>query len=347
MGDRITELQQALKSRRLDFLIITSDANIRWLIGGPEISAVFVIPAKGEPIVITSDFERLRLPKNFKPLMVKTKWWQAIAKITGRNRIGFEDATLSVRGFERAKKFIKGKLIPASVILTELREVKSKEELAKIKKALSITEAGMEAARKAIRQGITERQLAAVTESAMRRAGADWYAFDSIIVSGPRTASPHQSITDRKIGLKDTIIIDIGAMVGGWCSDMTRTFCLKPGSREKKIYGTVLKMREAALKKVRVGQKASVVDGSARAVAHKLGLEKAFTHGLGHGVGAEIHESPSLSQRSKDRFRQGNVFTIEPGLYFEGWGGVRIEDMFLLTRKGPVLLTKFPRRLVP
>jgi Xaa-Pro aminopeptidase len=347
MGDRIAELQQALKKHRLNFMVVTSDANIRWLIGGPEISAVFVIPAKGEPMVITSDFERLRLPKNFKPLMAKRKWWRAIAKITGRSRIGFEDAALSVRGFERARKFIKGKLIPASAVLTKLREVKSKDELAKIKKALSITEAGMEAGRRAIRPGITERQLAAVTESAMRRAGADWYAFDSIIASGPRTASPHQGIADRKIGLKDMIIIDIGAMVDGWCSDMTRTFCLKPGQKEKKIYETVLKMREAALKKIYVGQKASVVDGSARAVARKLGLEKAFTHGLGHGVGAEIHENPSVSQRSKDRFRKGNVFTIEPGLYFEGWGGVRIEDMFLLTRKGPVLLTKFPRRLIP
>ncbi|MEM7820917.1 MAG: Xaa-Pro peptidase family protein [Candidatus Aenigmatarchaeota archaeon] len=348
MVSRVAQLQNALKKKRMDWLLVSSEPNIRWLTGESNLGATVIIPAKAEPIIITTEFERMRLPTGFRPYIVKKRnWWREISNIVGRGRVGYEDADLSVRQLQQARKYIKAKLVPASESITKLREVKTSDEVVKIKRALQITVAGMEAVRKALKPGITERELAAVAESAMRRAGAEWFAFDTIISSGPQSAIPHMGITDRKIRPHDLVIVDIGAKFDGWCADMTRTFCIKPGPKERTIYNTVLKMRATALKKIKVGQKAAVVDFAARDVARRLGLGKAFIHGLGHGVGVDIHESPSISEHSKDRLRPGMVFTIEPGLYFSGWGGVRIEDMFLLTASGPKLLTKFPHRLIP
>ncbi len=346
MDNRISELQRALRARKLDFLIVSSKPNLLWLTGEWELGALLVIPARGEPTIISTEFEHARIPKTFL-LKISHKWWRTVAKMTGRSRIGYEDDEISVSMMKRIQKIIKGKLVPASDIFTRMRSVKTCGEIKKTIKAANIVVSGMKAVAKAIRPGVTERQLAAVAESTMRRAGADRYSFDSIVASGDRCASPHMGVSDRKIGQKDLVIIDIGAQVEGLCSDMTRTFCLKPGQKERKVYNTVLAMRAAALKKVKVGAQAAAVDRAARDVARKLGLGKAFTHSLGHGTGVEIHESPSLSKRSKDRLKSGMIFTVEPGLYFSGWGGIRVEDMFLLTRKGLKLLTNYPRRLIP
>lgn len=346
MNDRISELQHALRGRKLDFLIVSSDHNLLWLTGLWELGALLVVPARGEPTIISTEFEQVRIPKTFK-LKISHKWWRTAAKMTGRSRIGYEDEEVSVSTMKKITKIVKGKLVPASDILTRLRSVKTYGEIKKTIKAAEIVVSGMKAVSKAIKPGVTERQLAAVAESTMRRAGADWYAFDTILASGERCASPHEGVSDRKVGPKDLVIVDIGAQVGGFCSDMTRTFCLKPGPKERRIYNTVLDMRAAALKKVKIGAQASVVDRASRDVARKLGLDKAFTHSLGHGTGVEIHESPSISKRSKDRLKPNMIFTIEPGLYFDGWGGVRIEDMFLLTKKGLKVLTNFPRKLIP
>jgi Xaa-Pro aminopeptidase len=344
MDSRIAELQAALRGRKLDYLIVSSEPNLLWLTGKNKLGATLLIPFRGEPTIISTEFEYLRIPKQLK-LKMSHNWWRTIAR-NAHGRIGYEDDQLSEKTLLRARKIIKGKLVPASDILTRLRSIKTEEEIARIRKAAKVAVAGMTAVAKALRPGITERQLATVAEAAMRCAGADWYSFETILASGARTASPHEDVSDRKIGPKDLVVVDIGARVDGWCSDMTRTFCLKPGTKEREIYGTVLKMRAAELKKIKVGTKASAVDRAGRDVARKLGLHKAFTHGSGHGLGVEVHESPSFSPRSKYRLKPNMVFTIEPGLYFSGWGGVRIEDMFLLTKKGPRLLTNFPRKLI-
>lgn len=344
MASRIEQLQAVMKRRRLNYLLVTSESNMRWLTGKC-LGAVLLLPAKGEPLVITSELEYPRVPKHLKTEISKD-WWRTVAKLV-QGRIGYEDEKFSVASLKRVQKRIKGKLIPASGILCHLRAAKRQDEIAKIKRAAKITVAGMLAVRRALRPGVTERQLAAIAETAMRRAGADWYAFDPMFAAGDHAAIPHAGVSDRKIRPNDLVIVDIGAVFAGWRADMSRTFCLRPGDKERKIHKTVLAMRAVALKKIRPGVKASAVDRAARDVARKLGLHKAFTHGLGHGVGVEVQESPSLTQKSKDKLKPGMVFTIEPGLYFAGWGGVRIEDTVLLTAKGPSLLTKFPRRLVP
>lgn len=348
MDSHIADIQKAMKKKKLEWLLITSEPNLHWLTGEFDLDAVAAIPVKGDAVVITSELDRVRIPKKFKTEVAKKEFWHDVLKLGGRcASVGYEDAKLSVRSFNKISKKLEGKLVPASDLLTQLREIKTNDEVTKIRKAAQITSLGMRAAAKAIRVGATERQVAAAAEAAMRRAGAEWFAFDTIVAAGEHAGVPHKTVTDRKIGKHDLVVVDIGARYNGYNADMTRTFCLKPGTKERAIYQTTLSMYMLAVKKIRPGVRASVLDKTARDVARKLRLHKAFIHSLGHGVGIDIHEGPSLSLRSHDKLKLGMIFTIEPGLYFDGWGGVRIEDTFLLTPAGPKLLTNFPRKLMP
>jgi Xaa-Pro dipeptidase len=204
----------------------------------------------------------------------------------------------------------------------------------------------MEAIRNCLKDDLREYEVAAEAAYAMRKEGAEDCAFPFIVASGPRSAYPHAGVSDRKIRRGDLVKIDMGAAYHEYRSDNTRTFIIgSPTKKQRTIYETVLEANEAALPEIKEGAAGIEVDKIAREIIEKAGFGEAFIHGLGHGVGLEVHEPPSLSKRSEDILQVGNVVSNEPGIYLKGFGGVRIEDTVLVTPLGPERLTKFDKDL--
>jgi len=257
--------------------------------------------------------------------------------------LGIEKNLISYKNFEQIRKLFKCKIIDISNDIRKIRSIKNSEEIKRLKSAAKLTCKAMKVVKESIRIGITERELAAIVEYNMRKK-ADWYSFETIVASGANCAFPHHRISDRKIKKNDLVIVDCGMIYKNYCSDMTRTFCIKPNKKTKFIFNTVLRSQKAALSKIKPNIKAKTVENAARKIINKAGYE--FVHGIGHGVGIQIHEQPYIKYNSKSVLKPGMVFTIEPGIYIKGFGGVRIEDMVLLTKKGIKILTKFPRDLI-
>jgi Xaa-Pro aminopeptidase len=224
--------------------------------------------------------------------------------------------------------------------------IKSAGEIERIRKSVQTNSAAYAAAINKVRPGLSEEMLAAEIEYQMRRRGAEKPAFETIVASGARTALPHAQPTAQRFGDHDLVLIDMGATQEGYASDMTRmVFLGKPGAEARKMYDAVLEAQLAAIDAVRDGVAADRVDAAARRVLKAKGLEKAFVHSTGHGLGLEIHEPPRLGKKDKTRLQSGMVITIEPGVYLEGVGGVRIEDTVLVTEKGCEILTPTTKEL--
>ena len=257
----------------------------------------------------------------------------------------FEDRALSVAhhaGIRGAAGEIR--LVPVGNAFHVLRAVKSNWELTKIAEAARITDAAFVAATSAVEPGITEKALAWRIESAMHEQGADGPGFPIIVAAGPHGARPHHDPSDRPIEEGEPVVIDMGAMLGGYTADLTRTICL--GQVPPKYidrYNTVLSAQRRALTQIRSAMSGREADAVAREELSAAGLGGEFVHGLGHGVGLNIHEFPSLGQHSDDILEPGHVVTIEPGLYFEGWGGIRIEDLCVVTPTGLDVLSAAPK----
>ena len=231
----------------------------------------------------------------------------------------------------------------AGDIIWTLRKVKTPSEISLIRKAAELTSRGMRRAAEVIEAGLSEREVAAEIEYEMRKAGSDGVSFDTIVSSGPNSAFPHGGCGDRVIKKGDLVIIDVGAKYRDYCSDQTRTFIIgKPSSKQIRIYETVRRAQELAVKSVQAEVKASEVDRVARDHISKAGYGEYFVHSLGHGVGLDVHEPPTLSPKSKDVLVEGNVVTVEPGIYIPGFGGVRIEDTVLVLKDGAEKLTEAP-----
>lgn len=229
----------------------------------------------------------------------------------------------------------------APPIISNMRSIKSADELAKLRKALRVAEEAFLVMRKSIRVGQTELELAARLEYEMKRRGASRPAFPTICGEGPNAALPHAQPGNRKVKLGSAILFDWGARVGGYCSDLTRMVCI--GSMPPKIaeiYGIVLAAQKRAIAGIRPGERMCDVDAMARNLIADAGYGKEFSHGLGHGLGLDVHEGPSLSWRSKEKLEAGMVVTVEPGIYLPGVGGVRIEDDVLVTPNGRRILSR-------
>jgi Xaa-Pro aminopeptidase len=197
-----------------------------------------------------------------------------------------------------------------------------------------------------IRPGATEQELGLKLEYLMRGKGARKAAFDTIVASGRNGAMPHAATTNRRIKKGDLVTFDFGAEADGYFSDITRTICVgQPSSKQREIHGLVMNAQAAAIRMVRPGALCRVVDEAARGMIKKAGHAKHFGHSTGHGVGLMVHEGPSIAPSSKALVEQGMVFTVEPGVYIPGWGGVRIEDMVLVSGSGATVLTTLPREL--
>ena len=231
-------------------------------------------------------------------------------------------------------------------LIHEVRAVKNKKELANIIKAQRISEKVLQTTLAKLKTDITEIEIANFIKKSFARFGAPILSFPPIVAFGKNTANIHHQPNSTKLKQGDTVMFDIGTTVNHYCSDMTRTyFWGKPNARQKKVYLAVLKAQALAMKKIKTGERRGrVIDKVARDFLNKK-FPKNFKHGLGHGVGTVIHEWPNFKPKSEDIIPTGCVMTVEPGLYFKGFGGVRIEDMILITRKSYKLLTKLPSDL--
>jgi Xaa-Pro aminopeptidase len=241
----------------------------------------------------------------------------------------------------------KAKLVPTTGVVDELRAVKDEDEVAKIGRAAKIADRGLEALTAETWVGRSERELAWRLRELLHAHGADELAFDSIVASGPNGAMPHAHPTDRIVEANTLVTVDWGVRVDGYCSDCTRTFATGSVTGElARAYDVCLAAQQRACDSIRAGMTGVDADMLARDPIQDAGFGKAFGHGLGHGVGLDVHEAPRLSTESDDTLVAGNIVTIEPGIYLEGLGGVRIEDLAVVRDDGVELLTSFPKHLI-
>ena len=253
-------------------------------------------------------------------------------------RLGFEDLDMTVAQYEKLKKELEGKnvmLVPLGDSVKQLRQIKEDWEIRRIRQAEAIGDRAFKRLLGEVKAGMTEKQVAARLEFFMKEEGAEGLSFDTIAASGSHTAMPHAVPTDRKLTGGDLLTMDFGCLYPGYCSDMTRTIAIgKVSDEQRKIYDVVKKAQETALAGIRPGMTGAQIDKLARDVIKEAGYGAYFGHALGHSVGLEIHESPNFSPREETVIRPGMVITVEPGIYVEGVGGVRIEDVVVITEDG-------------
>lgn len=263
--------------------------------------------------------------------------------------IGFEESYMSVGENKRIRAKLKDgqDFVEMQNLINKPREIKDECEIKKIAEAEKIGDMAFEYVLGRIKEGVTEREIALDLEFFMKKQGATTLSFDTISASGIRSAMPHGIATDKKIENGDFLTLDFGCVFEGYCSDMTRTVVVgKANDKQKEIYNTVLKAQTTAIDAIKAGMKCSEVDGVARKIITDAGYGENFGHSLGHSVGIEIHENPSFSPKNNAVVQNGNVITVEPGIYIDGFGGVRIEDLIVVQNGKAVNLTSSPKELI-
>lgn len=339
--------QKCLNHKGFDGFLVTNEVNILYFTGSCGASCLLV-PREGENILYTYgvNYEQVKaeaggfkveLVKREENLMAKVAEHVRALKI---RKLAFD--TLNIENYRIIARKLRGavKLKPQGSVVWSMRRIKDAEELELIRRAAGIACEGMKTAHEILSPGMMEYEVAAEIEYAMRNKGSWGVAFETIVASGARSAYPHGGCIDRKIQAGDLVVIDIGASYRHYRSDMTRTFVAgKPSEKQKQLYDLVRRAQEKAIGAIKPGVKASDVDAAARSVIDEAGYGENFVHGLGHGVGLEVHEPPTLSPQSMDKLERGNVVTVEPGIYMVGFGGVRIEDMVFVDEFGAEKLT--------
>ena len=353
----LDKIQAAIRRKGADALLVTQPENRRYLSGFTasdlsiaESSGALLVPRRGTPLLLTDSRYQLQAEKEapgFVVVLVRTSLLGALKKILDRlgvRRLIFESHYLlhatAVKLLEMGQK--QGiEMIPQSTIIEKLRIRKSREEINRIQRSVRMNESVFQEVYAHLKPGQTEREVALAIESTMIRKGAEAPAFPTIVAAGPNAALPHAIPTDRSIKKGETIIIDMGLKLDGYCSDMTRTVVLGTRDRKtEKIMRLVRRAQLAALKTIKAGILARDADRAARKVISAAGYGKNFGHGLGHGVGLAVHESPSLNRKRRNKLKPGMVVTVEPGIYLPGWGGVRLENMVVVEEKGCTILNQ-------
>jgi Xaa-Pro aminopeptidase len=347
---RISRLRQLMKAESVGALLVTRRENVRHLTGFTG-SAGSVLVASGRPWLITDFRYKMQSGRETSGVNVhiqKKDFASALREITtqyGVEKLWFDESSLTIEGLKKLRK--QGlRLKGHRDLVGELRQRKDDRELKRIREAVRRAEESLREMKKYIRPGARECDLALMLEMLMREKGARKAAFDTIVASGRNGAMPHASVTDRRIKEGDLVTIDFGAEADGYFSDITRTYCVgRPTPRQREIHVLVLAAQTAAIRGVRPGITCKAMDAFARDVIREAGHGDHFGHGTGHGIGLMVHEAPALSPLSKERVAEDMVFTAEPGIYIPGWGGVRIEDMVVVTESGARILTGLPREL--
>ncbi len=339
--NRIKRLVDRLGEKDIEGIFISQPEN-RCYLSGFNGSAGFLFITANDSVLAT-DFRytaqaRSQAPE-YKLFTISgdmDKWFPRLIDELGIKRLGFESEHTAFAQHRRLCDILnKGKsglkLIPTDGVVESLRALKEPEEIELMTRAAGIADAAMNHIRGKLRVGMTELEAAWEIEKFIREEGSQTVPFDLIVASGPNAALPHAQPSERAIGEAEPIVVDIGARVEGYGSDLSRTFCLGAADESfKKAYDTVLGARDTAIAIIKEGMSGAEADQLARTVIEEGGYGQNFGHGLGHGVGLAPHESPRLGPNSTDRLSDNMVFTIEPGIYLEGWGGVRIEDMVVM-----------------
>lgn len=351
---RLQKLRQGLLEKDLDGTIITQPENCRYISGftGSAGPAGTILVSQSSAVLVTDfiHFEQATREAPDFQVIVATSAAQRLTLLLAdqaTKRLGFEANFLSFSDSQRlaedASK-IQTTVVPTEGIVESLRCTKETEELACLESAAALADSAIRYIMAEIRPGMTEKEAAWEIEKYLRERNSEALPFDVIVASGPNAALPHAKPTERAISTSEPIIIDLGARINGYSSDLTRTLCL--GHQDdtfRSIYELVLQAQLSAIEKVEAGMSGAQADNLARTVIEQGGYKEAFGHGLGHGVGLAVHEEPRIGPDSSAVIAENMVFTIEPGVYVSGWGGVRIEDTVLIEKGKARTLTRAPR----
>src|SRR4030095_2402621 len=349
---RIEKIKAILDELNLDAFYITHIPNIRYITGFSGSSA-FVIITKNKDYFLTDFRYKEQSAKQVKGFEIVVNYLASeemtkIFESEGIKTAGFESTHLTVQQLENLKKPLPAvKFIPVAERIEQLTMVKTPEEIEKLKKAAEITDKTFTKLLELIKPGMKERDVSAEISYWHKKFGADNNSFEPIVASGKRGCLPHGIASDKVIESGEMVTLDFGCIYDGFCSDLTRTISVgEPSEEMKKIYGIVLESQLKAISAAKTGITTKELDSTARDFINEKGYGDKFGHGLGHGLGIEVHEMPSVSQRMDMKIPEGCVVTIEPGIYIENLGGVRIEDDVLIKNGGVVILNKSPKELI-
>ena len=359
-------MKEFLEQHKLDAILVQTPANMRNISGFTGEGLVYV--SKEDAWILTDSrytiaaaeesqgFEVLEYKKNIRQYLVEKIVNEHPELVEKPFRIGFEDAVMTVETYRTLEAMFEKmslkqwKLVPLHKKLDKMRQIKTPEEIESIKKAEAIGDEAFTKIVKFITKcyrekiPVSEKQVAAHIEFYMRDAGAEGTSFDTIAASGIHSSMPHAVPTDKVLEEGDFLTMDFGCLVNGYCSDMTRTIVYgRADDKQKEIYDVVLRAQMAAIQAIKPGMTGREVDAIARDVITEAGYGECFGHALGHSVGLEIHETPCFSKREESVIEPGMVITVEPGIYVEGFGGVRIEDVVVITEDGCEDITHSPK----
>jgi Xaa-Pro aminopeptidase len=367
LAQRHARIRESLETLSLEALIVTASTNIRYLSNHAGTAGSLVITRDAVHLLIDFRYqEAVRALQASASACPGLRMWDVPASYEealigclaeiGVTTAAFEAAHVTVARYEWWRETIAGRGLDITLRSTErlveqARMIKDASEIAILRDAAARLGQVLPAALGAVRVGVTERSIAATIEASMREAGYERMAFDTIVASGPHSAMPHYRAGTRTLAAGDLLVLDFGGVLDGYCCDLTRTVSIGPPSREaRRVYDAVRDAHAAAVAAVRPGIDASAVDAAARELLRDRGLGEAFGHGTGHGLGLDVHEEPRIGTPRADMppvaLAAGMVFTVEPGAYLPGFGGVRIEDDVLVTDSGCELLTRLPRELL-
>ncbi len=339
--DRLQKLRQGLAEKEIDAIFISQPENRRYLSGFNGSSGYLLITPQNT--ILATDFRyleqaRVQAPdyEIFPAIGGIVDWFPQLVAELNLTKLGFEAGHVTFARYQQLSDILNKapsqlRLIPVDGLVESLRAVKEPEEIELITKAVEISDAALEYIENTVHTGMTEKEVAWEIEKFIRERGSETIPFDVIVASGPNSALPHAKPSSRAIQSGEPVVIDIGARVGGYSSDLTRTICLgTPDDAFHKVYDTVLRAQLTTMATITEGMSGGQIDNVARKVIEQAGYGQAFGHALGHGIGLASHESPRLGPNSADKVTSGMVFTIEPGIYLVGWGGVRIEDAVVM-----------------
>jgi Xaa-Pro aminopeptidase len=349
--ETVAKVRREITERDIDALLITSPVNVRYVSGFTGSDSVLLLTDRQQLLI--TDFRYSESARGEcpdwevveHPGVSRADWVERFAGREGLQLLGLEADHLSWQQYRRLSEAApRVCLAPTIGLVEKLRTVKSPWEVERVRRALRAGERAFEALRELVRPGVTEKALADELETLLRRQGASESGFETIVAFGPASSIPHARAGSRRLARRQTVLVDWGARVESYNSDLTRVLATgRVTSKFERIYRVVLEAQAAGIDAVAPGVRAAAVDAAARRVITEAGFGERFGHGLGHGVGLEVHEAPTLNSRSEDVLMPGMVLTIEPGIYIPGWGGIRIEDMVLVTDQGHSVLSRLDK----
>lgn len=359
---RIARVQELMRRLELDFLLLGPTANLYYLTGlktaADERLQALAVPAEGSPVLLLPAMyekeARAKVKEGFPEGFELLAWSDgqdpagllagALGKKQGRAAV--DDRMWAAHLLALMRALPGFRFTGAAPVMLRARRVKEPAELARLQEAGALADRVMAEVRDTLRPGLAERELAFFIERRLRELGAEGVSFPPIVASGPNGANPHHVPGERRLSTGDFVVVDFGAVLKGYCSDITRTFCLgAAGPRHKAAYRAVREANAAGFAAARAGVPGEEVDRAARAVIAAAGWGEFFIHRTGHGIGLDVHEEPYLVAGNAEPLQPGEVFSVEPGIYLPGEFGVRIEDIVAVTEDGPVRLNGFPREL--